>query len=246
MGSWYIDKIIIDSRERVRGYNAYNYYIDKYEVEVEKLPYGDYLFHTNDEKQVVFEFKTCEDFIKSMEDKSLFHEISNQTIKYEYSYLVLCGNLNETYDYLYFNVPHYRYKYKTISLLANRLGNQINGALERIYSMYVPVIFVENEDEAFKRMLKISSKIADEKRYGGIVRPVPKQVLIQNPSALFLTGIEGIGDKKSKSIIKELDIECLDDLCSKSINDFLSVKKVSKENVSELWKKIHNEDIVVR
>lgn len=242
MGSWYINKIIIDSHERVRGYNAYQFYEDTYELEVESLTYGDYLFITNDDKKVVFEFKTCEDFIKSMEDKSLFQEVSNQTINYEYSYLVICGNFQETYDYLYWNVPHYRYKYKTMAVLKNRLNNQVNGAIARIYAMYVPIIFVDNEEEAFKEMLKISSKIADAKKYGGVVRPSSKH-LEEDPTTLYLSGLNGIGEKKSKNITNDLGLECLDDLCKKKPSDFLSVNRVTERNVKEIWKKVHNEEL---
>ena len=82
-----------------------------------------------------------------MEDKSLFQELSNQTMNYEYSYLIICGDFEETFEYLYWNVPHYRYKYKTMKLLNNRLNSQVKGALARIYAMYIPIIFVETEEE---------------------------------------------------------------------------------------------------
>jgi ERCC4-type nuclease len=242
MTSWYINKIIVDSRERTRGYNAYNYYDKTYNVGVETLPYGDYLFFTNDGKQVIFEFKTCEDFIKSMEDKSLFNELSNQTIKYAYSYLVICGDFNEVFDYLYWNVPHYRYKYKTLRVLRNRLNAQVNGALNRLYAMYVPIVFVDDEEAGFEEMLKISLKIADTKKYGGIVRPDTSN-LEDNPCNIFLTSIRGIGEKKSKRIIDTFNVECLDDLCKLKPSDFLSINKVNEENVRNVWKKIHNETI---
>lgn len=242
MTSWYINRIIVDSKEKIRGNNAYNFYQKTYNVAIEPLTYGDYLFFTNDGKKVVFEFKTCQDFIKSMEDKSLFQELSNQSINYEYSYLVICGDFNETFDYLYWKVKHYRYKYKTIALLKNRLSKQVEGALARIYSMYIPIIFVETEEEAFDKMLKISSKIADAKKYGGIVRPSSKE-LLGNPVQFFLSGFNGIGEIKSKNITNELGIVCLDDLCRKKPSDFLSVKGIRNENVKELWKRIHNETL---
>lgn len=242
MGSWYIDKITIDSREKDRGVNAYNYFINTYDVYVKPLKYGDFLFDLNDGKQVVFEYKTCEDFINSMENKSLFHEISNQSIKYKYSYLIVSGNFDEIYEHLYFGVSHYRYKYKTLQLLKSRLSKQITGALNRIYAMYVPIIFVEDEDSAFEKMLEVSFKIADTRKYGGIVRPTPKR-LMENPCALFLTNLDGIGNKKSENITKELNIECLDDLCKRTPSDFISVSRVTEKNVREIWKKVHNEDL---
>lgn len=242
MGSWYVNKIIIDSREKERGINAYNLYNDTYDVSVKPLKYGDFLFETNDKKQIVFEYKTCEDFINSLENKSLFHEVSNQSINYEYSYLIICGDFDKTYKDLYFGVPHYRYKYKTLLMLKNTLSNQVKGALNRIYAMYVPIIFADNEKIAFKKMLEISLKIADNKKYGGIVRPSRKD-LVEDNCALFLTTTNGIGEKKAKNITNELDINCLDDLCKMKPSDFASVKKITNENVIEIWKKIHNEDI---
>lgn len=240
--SWYIDKIIIDSNEKLRSHRAYNYYIKNYDVSIKPLKYGDYLFKTNDDKKIVFEFKTCEDFINSMENKSIFQELSNQAINYKYSYLIICGDFNETFDYLYFNVQHYRYKYKTLRVIHNRLKKQVEGALARIYSMYIPIIFAENEEIAFEKMFQISSKIADSKKYGGIVRPSSKE-LNGNPVQFFLSGINGIGEIKSKNITNELKLQCLNDLCEKNPSDFLSVNKVTKKNVCDIWKKIHNETL---
>ena len=241
--SWYISSIFIDSHEKQRGRNAYNYYVDKYHVKVEPLKYGDYLFFTNDGKQVVFEYKTCEDFIKSMEDKSLFNEVSNQSIHYEYSYLIVCGDFVETFENLYFNVPHYRYKYKTMVMLKNQLTKQVQGALYRIYSMYVPIIFADDENDAFGKMLKISSKIADTKKYGGITRPVPKNDLKENPSAFLLTTVDGIGEVKAKNITNELNINCVDDLCKLKPSDFQSVAKITDKNIQNIWKQLHNENL---
>lgn len=240
--SWYINNITIDSRERTRGYNAYNYYIDQYTVHVEQLEYGDYLFKTNDDKNIIFEFKTCLDFIHSMEDKSLFNELSNQTSYYEYSYLIISGDFEEAYNYLYYNVPHYRYKYKTGRLLTNRLTKQVNGALNRIFAMQIPIIFVKEEEESFERMIKISSKIADNKKYGGIVRQKSLK-LTQNPYITFLTSIHGIGELKAKNIINELNVNTLKDLYELKPSDFLSVTQINKKNVYNIWKTIHNTEL---
>lgn len=245
-GTWYIKSISIDSREKVRGYNAYQTYDESYTVHVDKLPFGDYIFHTQDSKDVVFEFKNTNDFVKSMEDKSLFQEISNQSIHHEYSYLIVQGDFDKTYEYLYWNVPHYRYKYKTIPLLKNRLNSQVKGALARVYSMYVPILFVETEEQAFAEMLKVATKVADAKKYGGVVRPVPKKYLESNPSALFLSNFNGIGDIKSQRIVDELEIDCVDDLCRLKPSDFLSVNRVTERNVKEIWKQLHNEELNIK
>lgn len=241
-GTWYIENIIIDSREKQRGTNAYNYYSDTYSVDINLLDYGDYLFNTSDKKQIIFEYKTCEDFIHSMQNQSLFNEISNQGIHYEYSYLVICGDWNTTLENLYYSVPNYRYKYKTMRALKIQLLKQIKGALHRIYSMYVPIIFADDEDIAFEEMLRISLKIADTKKYGGIIRP-SKKSLKSNPTVFYLTKIKGIGNVKAENIANELDIYCLDDLCEKKPSDFLSVNRVNEQNVCDIWKNVHNEEL---
>ena len=237
---WYIKNIIIDSREKQRGINAYNTYMDKYIVGVQQLEYGDYLFNTSDGKTIVYEYKTCEDFIHSMENQSVFNELSNQSTHHEYSYLIITGNWEDTFEHLY-SIPHYRYKYRRLPTLKSRLTKQINGALNRIYSMYVPIIFVDSEEEAFDKMLQISLKVADSKKYGGIVRPV--RSLIENPSITYLTRIKGIGEVKATNIANELSINCLEDLCEKKPSDFLSVTKINEENVCNIWKDIHNEEL---
>ena len=109
--------------------------------------------------------------------------------------------------------------------------------------MYVPIIFAEDENDAFNKMLSISSKIADSKKYGGIVRPIAKSVLEEVPCATFLTTIKGIGETKAKNITNELDIKCLDDLCKLKPSDFQSVDKLSNNNVRNIWEKIHGEEL---
>lgn len=240
--SWYINDIVVDSHEKLRGTKAYNYFIDTYDVSIKLLDYGDYLFHTNDNKSIVFEFKTCKDFISSMENKSLFQELSNQTINNEYSYLVICGDFEETFEELYFTVPHYRYKYKSKYVLQSRMRKQVQGAIYRIYAMYIPIIFADDENDAFDKMLKVSSKVADAKKYGGVVRPVVDDMEL-TPMEIYLTTLNGIGEKKAKNITNELSIECLEDLCGMKPSDFLSVDKVNKNNVIEIWKNVHNESL---
>ena len=90
-------EIIIDSREKGRVKEALYYYED---AKVEKLEFGDYVFKDND-KTVAFEFKTCEDYISSIKNKSLFEELANQTDEYDYSFLIVCGKLYETAGFGY-------------------------------------------------------------------------------------------------------------------------------------------------
>lgn len=109
--------------------------------------------------------------------------------------------------------------------------------------MYVPIIFAEDENDAFDKMLSISSKIADSKKYGGIVRPVAKEILEEVPCASYLTTLDGIGEVKAKNITNELDVKCLDDLCNLKPSDFKSVDKITDKNVCTIWKNIHNEEL---
>lgn len=241
MGNWYIERINIDSREKNRGKNAYNYFMD-YDLQVKQLPYGDYLFETTTNKRIIYEYKTCEDFINSMSNKTLFQEISNQSINFQYSYLIIEGDFEETIKELYFKVPNYRYQYKTLKMMKSSMRKQVKGALERLYSMYVPIIFVETEEEAFDRMLNIVKKIDDDKRYGDVVRPTPKY-LSNNPCVLYLSSVKGISDKLSNRICDKLDIVTLYDLLNVSIEDLASVDGISVKKANNIYSYLHNQKV---
>ena len=67
-----MDNVRIDTREKGRIESAKEYYkAHGLDVIVRRLDFGDYVF----DDRVCFEFKTWEDFLSSMGNKSLFEEV---------------------------------------------------------------------------------------------------------------------------------------------------------------------------
>lgn len=239
---WYIQEIRIDNREKARGYSAKLYYQEmEYNAVIEALEYGDYCFKSN-KNEIVFEYKNIFDLVKSINDHSLFNEVANQTIKYEYSYLIVEGDLDKELMNLFYKVPEYRTQYKTPRRFKFSTRKQVEGAYDRIYSMYVPIIFVNSEEEAFDKMLDIVRKIGDGKKYGKIIRPSRKN-LSTNPSVHYLTGVKGISIKLANRICDSLDISTLEDLLKYDASDFQTVNGISKNKAEKIHNYLHNHEV---
>lgn len=218
-------EIIIDSREKGRIKEALYYYED---AKVEQLEFGDYVFKDND-KTVAFEFKTCEDYISSIKNKSLFEELANQTDEYDYSFLIVCGKLYETVQDLYLKVPGY--SQRNYHTFLNTYYSMTNGAKRRCLSI-CPVIDVQNTQEAFREMELIAEKCLDNKAYAGVKRSIGKV----DPLTHFLCGIGGISTKTCDTIINELEIKTLEDLLKLDKEDYLSVKGIGNKTADKIVK----------
>lgn len=239
--NWYFEKIIIDSREGNRGINGYNFYSKNYLVDVQTMEYGDFFFKGK-MNSTVFEYKTTSDFINSIQNKSLFNEIANQSIKHKYSYLIIEGDWEKSLDDIYFKVPAVRYKFKQKFSMHFAYKKMISGALARVSAMYVPYIIVDDEKTAFKTMLDISKKVNDNKRYGGVVRP-SRSKLKSNACVTFLSGVNGIGEKLANRICVELNITSLDGLLLAKKEDFISVSGVSPIKANRIWEQLHDDEL---
>lgn len=218
-------EIYIDSREKHRINEALSYYVD---ATVEQLEYGDYLFKDND-KTVAFEFKTCEDYISSIKNKSLFEELANQTHEYDYSFLIVSGDMYDTVKDLYFKVPVYRKR--NYNMFLNTYSNMVSGAKRRCLSI-CSVIEVKNTEEAFKEMELIAEKCLDNKAYGGVKRSINRV----DPITHFLCGVSGINSKTCEKIINELGIDSLEDLLKLDKEDYLSVKGIGEKTADKIVK----------
>ena len=86
-------KVVIDSREQSRIQSATEYYTQQgLEVEIAELPIGDYLF-SNDNGEVVFEFKLISDFISSIQDNRVFNQAISQSEEYNHHFVIIHGDL---------------------------------------------------------------------------------------------------------------------------------------------------------
>lgn len=232
-------KIIIDSREKARGKSAIRYYrrIEN-DVTIQTLDYADYLFIEND-KTVAYEFKTYTDFIQSTENGSVFEEVINQTNEYDYSFLLLYGDMKQEISLEYFR-RNINYDYSEFQDYMSKL---VNGARRRVLTI-CPVITVDMKSDAylyksFKEMHLTSKKCFDTKYLGGVKRPVKTGNILTH----ILCGVNGISTKKAETIIKELEIDNLYNLCVLDANDFHKVKGVGEKTAKNIWEFIHFDDI---
>lgn len=215
--------VYIDSREKgsaeevsSRAVRANEYFKTLDGVDrtfIVQLRYGDYLFVRGD-TSVVFEYKTIDDYMNSLYDKSLFEETYNQTVEYDYSYVIIEGDLN---DYVRRN----NYLLCDVS----ELTKTFNGSLCRL-RVYCNVIMVKNEREAFKIMFKQAEKCFNFKAYGGAKRSLPTNDIV----SYTLSGCHGVSHRLIENIQKQLphvvDLECLLEC---DVEDFKSVDGIGEK-----------------
>lgn len=222
--------ISIDIREKgssklpnTRKERAYDYYSQKHTVEIKKLDYGDYIFNDI----VAFEYKTIEDMMNSINNSSVFEEVSNQTMNYTYSYLIIVGSLAK-----YIDASYYAFRKKQSKRnWAITQHNKFDGAIRRIRTI-CPVITVHSEEKAFKEMEQQSKKCLNNKLYGGTKRSIQTKDIITHT----LGGCGGISEKKATKIKEELQLQNITDLTRITKKDLLSVDGVGEKTSTKIMK----------
>ena len=228
--------ILIDSREKQRKIRAADFYAGKgHSSTIKSLDVGDYVFSD----QVVFEYKEIGDFMSSVLNESLFNEVFNQSVRYEYSFLVIVGDFNKGVKDLYYSNPRVRNRFRTMTLYRNWVNKVYNGAVRRCRTV-CNVVFVPTMKGAFYEILAQSEKCLDGKVYGGVVRK-RKDLRTLSPMESFLTGIGGIGDVTARSIISDFNVECLDDLVRISGDDLVK-KNYARDKVKAFCEYVHGEE----
>lgn len=201
-----IKELIIDTREHGRIESCKEYFkAHDVKAKVKRLDFGDYVF----DDRVCFEFKTWEDFLSSMSDKSLFEEVYNQSDKYDWSYLIVCGDRNEAVGKNFYVNPSMRRRYKTAKNYYAHINQGVDGAVRRC-RVVSNVIFVRTYREAWHEMFEQTSKCLSHRRYGGTVRK--SGVGVASPMEHFLDGIRGFGDVTIEKFMECFEPKCLDDL----------------------------------
>lgn len=229
-----VSDVVVDVRERERSVRGSEFYRNHdLRVITRMLPFGDYVFN----EKVVWEYKTWADFIGSIINSSVFNEVFNQTGAYEYSFLIIVGDLEKEILKAYYNNPVVRNRYPSMQRYKNQIREMIKGAIRRCRTV-CNVVTVRNEKEAFIEMAKQSDKCLDGKRYGGIVRKTKKTDL--SPFEVFLSCIGGIGDVTSEKIVTEFNITCLDDLLNITYNDLIE-HGIHRDKAKAYCKYIYND-----
>lgn len=204
----------IDSREKDRVKSASKYFKEQgLEVTVEELKIGDYIF-TDGHDEVVFEFKTIDDFITSIYDGRVYNETINQIENFNHHFLIIKGTESERAKALamskhFQEVTYFQYLGCIASI--NRYTTVIES--------YSPFI-----NEAYYRMLIQAKKCLQNKP---IVKKFPKKH--KNNAFNWLCYCNyGISSKKATAIIKTLNLQTLDDLQKLTIDQLTSVPGIGE------------------
>lgn len=235
-------RIIVDTREHgprgltsTRKSRAQEYYSAKgYDCEIKQLTYGDYLFNN----QVVFEYKLIDDLMSSITNGRLFDECVNQTVTYQYSYLIVEGNLQ---DYIldtwesYIVRKQYMFDYNKF---IKSTYSRYEGAIRRVQTI-CPVIYAPSESVAFQEMLLQAQKCCESKHYGSEAKS-----LLKSASAVdsVLCSVKGVSSKKAKLIKETLNIKNLNDLINCSVKDFNKVRGIGEKTSLNLYEFIHKKE----
>jgi len=176
-------KVIADDREEGKGVIEALRRL-KVEVEVKRLPVGDYL--VSDE--IVIERKTANDLINSIIDKRLFKQITYMRRYYSSPIFVLEGDLD--------------------SVLEVRLvkKQQVLGALASLALMGVPIVYTKNPDETGYVIYSMLKKVNARSKAASSTLPIKTKHIkiyktIKDAQIGLLTALPGIGPSLANRIL---------------------------------------------
>lgn len=221
--------VAIDSREKQRKYDAYSFYKNNKHIDkayIGTLPTGDYIFYDNPKKVehgVVFEYKTIEDFVKSIIDNRVFNQSIDQNQQFLYHYVIIVGTdqqLDDLLSQMEFNEDNYY------------------GAIDRL-STYTNVRQAPTQERAFKIMLNTSRKCLDGKT---IFKKFPKS--FGNPASRYLCYcVDDIGDETSTLIVNALKLQNLNDLMHLNKEKLIDIKGIGDKTADKILKAIKQDRI---
>ena len=214
-----ISEVIIDDREVDRIPYALEQY-HELNPHKEHLPIGDYIFKSPKDTMVVFEYKTGNDFITSIENNHLHNQYYDMVVNYDYPFIIVVAeNLKNVIDERYYSTG------LDMSL------SQINGAIAE-YTVNSTVLFAQTQYQAFDLMMRISGKIFINKplryKYGKKTK---------NTALNYLSSIRGIGSK-AETICTTLNLKNLTDLMNLTVNDLTQIDGIGKITAENIIKAI--------
>jgi len=208
--------VTIDSREQSRIPIATEYFKDNgYEVTVQELPTGDYLF--ND--KVVMEFKTWGDFMSSITDGRLWNETIKQMENYHIHFVVIHGTNR---DYLE------AYAHNGLE------DKHINGAIARLLTYTKIIRGTETITATFELMKITAEKCLDEKT---LVRQFGTKSI--NPAFNVLAYcVDDIKGERAKNIVNFLGLQTITDVINLTYDDLIKVPGIGDVLANKILKAI--------
>lgn len=216
-----ISNILVDDREQRRIATAMGAYAPFNPLKCH-LDYGDYIFVGYNGVRVVWEFKTGQDFIKSITtDEHLHNQVYEMITNEKYTFVIVQStDLLHDLDELYFSTGI------SVNL------QQINGAIAE-YCTVSNVLFVQTEYQAFDLMMRTSGKIIQDKpyKYNFIKKTT-------NSALNYLSCIKGI-DNKAEEICRTLNLTCKKDLDDLDEEKLTQVDGIGKKKAKMILVQIH-------
>lgn len=216
-----IESVVIDNREKTRREYAMKVY-SPFSPTIEQLDIGDYVFKGYDGTEVVFEYKTSEDFLSSItgEDWHLHNQYYSMVTNYDYSFIIVeAEDLRQTLQSRYYTTG------QDISL------SQVNGSIAD-FTMNATILFVQTQYQAFDLMMRVAGKIIRNKplcwKYG-------KKTT--NSALNYLKSIKGVDDY-AEIICRELDLHTHRDLMNLTAEQLTTVKGIGSVKAEKIIKQL--------
>lgn len=207
----------IDHRENTpRIIKAKEYYAQQGDtVQVKELLIGDYIF----DNQVVVEYKTLNDFVKSVKEQRVFNQCIDQTV-FPYHFVIIVASDYEKHT-MFDDAEWPEFTWANYE-----------GALARL-NTYTTVIEKSTQAQAIRFMRTQAKKCLDGKH---AVKRLQQKT--DNPAFNYLLNVKHIGDDTAKLIVDNLDVYDLEDLLNLDNNKLQDVKGIGSKTAGIVMRAI--------
>ena len=222
-------RVTIDSKEKHRIKEALFFFGENNTVSVEDMEYGDYVF-TDEEtgKTCAVEYKTCSDFITSVNENKIFNQAIEQTKHFDFHFVCI-----EYTDQLRKKLSENLWFYKKISFSKS----QFYGAIARL-NTYTTVISAYNTRTCFELMEKQAKKCFDNKS----VYKKLKKANDNSAQNYLINCCYGIGINTAENITGELKLFTLEDLLNLDKPMLLTVNGVGEKTADKILNQIRKDN----
>lgn len=219
-------KVFVDSRETDRIKPAIFYFSLKNSVSIVELETGDYIFE-EDEKQVVFEYKTMSDFINSVTEGRVFNQAIDQQSQFEHHFVIIEGTDEDMKK-----ICSDRYYSTGVSFSKE----QFYGAISRL-NTFTTVIRVPDRKTAFEVMEQQTKKCLDDK---AVAKSFPKSE--GNSAFRFLCYCcRGVGSKTAEKIVDELSLNNLKDVIDLKKDDLMKLSGIGDAKATNILEQVRTD-----
>lgn len=221
--------VTVDSKEKGRIKPSLFFFGENNTVSVEDMEFGDYVF-TDEEtgKTCAFEYKTCSDFITSVNENKIFNQAIEQVKHFDYHFVVI-----EYTDELRKELSRNLWYYKKIAFTKA----QFYGAIARL-NTYTTVISAHNTETCFELMEKQARKCFDNKS----VHKKLKKIYDNSAQNYLINCCYGVGVQTAENVTGELKLFTLEDLLKLDKPLLLTVNGVGDKTADKILKSIKKDN----